>query len=180
MTTKTGRRLVIDTCICQSAGNEYATEEMSIYCRDILDCVYEHRYYFVCTPGIRSELSRHIKTKEMSKRGMEWLTKMASRGMVDLYDFSPNGDLRKRVKVACPDTRKRRELLKDIHLIEAANKTDNKIISKDIDAYQNFRSLAQDFDELQTVIWMDLNNHNVMKWLQAGAKNTKKYMLGAN
>ena len=100
--------------------------------------------------------------------------------MVDLHDFSQNGDLRKRVRIVCLDTRKRREILKDIHLIEAANKTDNKIISKDIDAYQNFKSIAQDFDELQTIVWMDLNHHNVMKWLQAGAKNTKKYTLGAN
>lgn len=175
-----GKRLVIDTSICQAAGNPYSEDELSTKCTKVLDCVYESKYFFVYTPEIEDELNRNLEAYP-TKCTIEWIAKMRSHGLVyNISRSTENIELRKKIKSKPFGTRQLEEVLKDAILIEAANITDNKIISKDKAAYDYYMGLAQDINEVGVVIWWDLCNpeHKIINWLRGGAKYTKKLTLG--
>jgi hypothetical protein len=179
-----GKRLVIDTSVCLSPGGHKADDEQSITCTEILENVYCLKYYFVCTPEVQSEISRHLDaklTKYVTKYTVDWFARMRRRGKIISINETENIRLREKIKTKKFGKRQLIEVLKDIHLIEAANATDNKIISHDKTAYGYFKRVS-DIDEISIVVWMDMNNpdQDIIKWLKSGAKNKKEHMLGFN
>ncbi len=175
-----GKRLVIDTSICQSAGNPYSEDEIATKCADVLDCVYMLKYQFVYSLEIESEINRNLKAYP-TKCTIEWIAKMRRRGLVhDILESTENIEFRKKIKSKQYGSRQLEDILKDAILIEAANFTDNKIISKDIAAYKYYLELAKDLDEVKVVIWRDLYNPKckIVRWLRSGAKYNKKHTLG--
>jgi hypothetical protein len=179
-TSYKGKRLVIDTCICQAAGNPYSEDEISIKCTNVLDCVCDLEYHFVYTREIENEINKHL-SEFPTKCTINWIAKMRSRNLVYLItEPTINQELRTKIKSKPFGSRQLAEVLKDAILIEAANVTDNKIISRDTKAYNYYKGLAEDIDEVKIVLWYDLNNpdHKIINWLRGGAKYTKKHTLG--
>lgn len=179
----TGKNLVIDTCICQSSGGMSATECMSIICTNFLDNVYDLNYHFVCTDEINDEISRHINKKELSYHAVAWLAKMRKRNRIHKPgEITVNQVWRSDIRSADISDGKKAEMLKDIHLIEAANITDKKIISLDKEAYAFFKDMGKKDQIIGKLVWMDITNNeiDINKWLKSGAKIHKKYMLGYN
>lgn len=176
-----GKRLVIDTSVCLSSGGYKAKDKLSIKCTDVLENVYCLNYYFVCTPEVHKEISRHLDaklTKYVTKYTVDWFARMRRRGQIISLNETKNRRLREKIKSKSFGKRQLIEVQKDIHLIEAANATDNKIISYDKTAYAYFKRVS-DIDEVGIIIWMDMSNPDtdVIKWLRSGAKSKKEHMI---
>ena len=59
MRAKNSKRLVIDTDVLQSSGDENATDPRAINCRDFLKAVLSLSYRVVITPKISAELKNN-------------------------------------------------------------------------------------------------------------------------
>jgi hypothetical protein len=187
--SNTRKRLVIDACVCRSAGTRNSGNMLSRKCFDILDIVYNMNYHFVCTPEIKEEINKYVLNEEPDEKGKKnisytaagWFRLMVSSQRI----FSPrpnstNNAMRREIQKIDLKKSIKDAILNDIHLIEAANITDNKIISTDTSAYNNLRMIANQCDKVKVVVWMDVNNpdYDTVVWLRMGARDLKKRRLG--
>lgn len=167
-----GKRLVIDTCVCRSSGGTESDDGFSRECSEILYCVYKNDYYFVCTPEIQNEIMDSLSMNLFSYFVHQWFRNMITRRRV-YSPSSPTINERLRMEITTiPLERKQLDaILKDVHLIEAANCTDNRIISCDRNAFDNFKLLSASYENITGVMWIDLNDPplDVKKWLEEGA-----------
>lgn len=93
---------------------------------------------------------------------------MLSRGKVVNIAESPNERVRSQVP-------KRKAVLKDLHLIEAAIATDSVVVSLDDRAHTDFRVEAT-----ANITWVNAvtEGGHAVYWLKKGAKPVKRWKLG--
>lgn len=186
-----GKRLVIDTCVCRSAGGKSSKDMLSKKCFEILDCVYEMDYYFVCTPEIKKEINKDVLNEEPDKKGRKpisytatmWFSRMvSSRRIYTPEESKLDKSMRREIEKIDIKKSTKKDILKDMHLVEAAIAADYRIISKDTNAYSNLRIVVNKFDKMKVVIWMDVNDpeNDTVVWLRTHAKDLKKNRLGYN
>ncbi len=170
--------LVIDTNILRAAGNEDATEEQSIACRQLLKKVLtDKRYGVVISASIRQEYNKH-----KSKTAHDWLFNMQrQKRQLDLGNYSSK--LRTAVKGSALVEKARTEMAKDVHLVEAALATDKRIISRDDKARGYFANLSVPVIKIRKIIWVSLSTNErdeqVIQWLDGGALAEKHRTLEA-
>ncbi|MFH1741429.1 MAG: hypothetical protein ABIH23_20685 [bacterium] len=105
---------------------------------------------------------------------------MESHGKIVEVSESEDTELRGKIEDHAPSKKKKEQMLKDVHLIEAAMATDRSVVSLDETARDLFVKASTNVDQLADVVWVNpsISAENAISWLQQGAKAEKKRMLG--
>lgn len=168
MKIKNPKILVIDVSVTRSAGGEDATSPISTDCRDFLFKVYEICHRAVSTFEISEEWKGHKSRFFINwKRWMRGQKKINDLGSTE----TENKGLRDKIEQVVRNENHKEEILKDIHLIEAALATNQIVISRD-DTMDDLRKKYQDqIPEFKKIVWVNptKNPKDVIKWLEAGA-----------
>lgn len=166
MARRTGRRLVIDACVAQSAGGEGATFPLSKHCRDTLKAIYDICHRAVFTPEIRAEWLEHT-----SRYTRKWLRWMNGARKIERLDSPADPQLQDAVRKVATSNKQADAMLKDVHLVEAARASDGVIVSSDGKARKLFARAARKVTQLHGVAWADpsADIDGVMAWLKDGA-----------
>ena len=170
------KRLVIDACVARGCGGTATPEDLTMKsCRDFLRKVLEVSHRMVLTPLIGDEWKRHRKTF-----ARQWQYSMEARKKVYRVNDIANGTLSDKIKRAAVAEKDCEEMLKDLHLIEAALVTDRIVVSLDEDAREPFTKAAQSVGELRHITWVnpDKSEEKPLRWLDEGANCEKSRQLG--
>jgi hypothetical protein len=89
--------------------------------------------------------------------------------------------LREKINHAGANKKDLKAMLKDIHLIEAALKTDGTVISGDERVRKLFASASlKSVSEIKNIVWVNPcdSQDESIQWLKMGAKTEKQRMIG--
>jgi len=141
-------RVVIDTSVMRTAGEEDASgcEE----CRKCLDALLHLRHCYVLTDSLADEYITHS-----GRFGLVWQVKMADNGLEVHVKHSTNADIRKRIQRAQLSPARKKALLKDVRLIEAALQADKIIVSRDEEARNLYAKMAAECKEIGEIMWIN-------------------------
>ncbi|MBV9231712.1 MAG: hypothetical protein JOZ18_20555 [Chloroflexi bacterium] len=133
----------------------------------------EHK--IVSTETIREEWHKH-----QSRFTRTWLVSMVARKRVCWIDAPADEELRLKVQQATSSEKKSAAMLKDIHLLEAALKTDKVVVSMDETVRQCFRETTQAIGTLKHIAWVNpcKDEDAALDWLHNGALSEKERLLG--
>jgi len=170
---KNRKRLVIDACVARAAGE--TDHPVSSSCRKFLDTVLTICHRLVMTDAIRDEWDRH-----QSRYARMWRAAMTARRKVDRLDADPADNTAERINAIPMSGRKRKAVLKDRHLVEAALRTDGIIASLDDEALGILREILPPWRAIRRVVWVNPGRpeERCCDWLAAGAKPDKQRMIG--
>jgi hypothetical protein len=174
MSIKSSKRLVIDADVARAAGGKDAIYPTPKHCRDFLEAVRVICYRVVMTDEIKREWAEHLSSFTRT-----WLYKMYGARKVEFVDDVLNNDLRRKIRNAASCEKDCLVMIKDVHLLEAAQVTDNSIISKDETVRVLFFEASSKVGEIKSILWInpDYNDKEVMRWLEDGADLRKEWML---
>jgi hypothetical protein len=174
MPTRVSRRLVIDASVARSAGGADAVFPLSKRCRDFLKTVVAVGHRAVLTRAVREEWKKHE-----SGFARQWRTAMMARKKLLLDDPGEDGGLREAIEQAAVTPRQRDAMLKDAHLIEAAQATDRTVVSLDDTVRGLFGAAATPVRVLRTVVWVNPGHEDegCAAWLERGAPAEKHRLL---
>lgn len=169
--------LVVDAsiiCTCEELSDS------GQQCQDVLDEMIAsvHTYGVILTDPIWDEWSRH-----QTRFGASWLKRMYARKRVYEPGKCENAVLRENISHHAADERRRSEMLKDVHLIEAAQATDKRVLSLDNNtARKMFHQLASRVRELKDILWANptVAEEQVIAWLNNGALAEPRRFLGCD
>lgn len=172
--TKHGKRLVVDTDIIRSAGNEKARDPRSVICRDFLrNILAADELKIILTDAVLEEWRKHLSTFSRT-----WLTSMYARKRVERIDVPFDVDLREKISTLASSTKKQEAMLKDTHLLEAAMKADKTIFSIDETVRGYFQEIAPGLVILKDIIWINPCKYTAcFIWLQSEDKPKIEYLL---
>ena len=162
------KRLVIDASIAGRAGGlAPAVEFGTKACRDFLRHALDICHRLVITERLAVEWREH----ELSYF-KTWRIEMVRRKKVVPANPRKISALRQAIEAHSSSDRDRTEMMKDIHLIEAALHTDSRVVSLDDKARRLFRSCAKSEKLIRRVLWINPERpaEQPIKWLRAGAK----------
>jgi hypothetical protein len=173
--------LVIDASVARASGDAKAVYPTSVHCRDFLQNVRHLQFCVVMTRDIRSEWDKH-----QSRFARTWLmTMIAKKQLVPLQNLPKNQALWKNLEDFAGTNKERGEMVKDIHLLEAALATDKAIVSLDENtARKYFSQAAQKIDSLsalKVIIWVNpdrIEEEKPIGWLEKGAPYQEARTLG--
>ena len=160
----TSRRIVVDTNVARSASE--SQHPISDACRQVLQAILDKHHRVVLTATQKQEWQKH---KSAFTRG--WLVQMASRKLWHPLAPEPDSGLTDRIyKLDCT-AKARREMLKDVHLLENALATDHAIISQETNVLNLFSAHAQPLEIPRPVAWVNpvADATACVKWLEVGA-----------
>ncbi|MDJ0733578.1 MAG: hypothetical protein QNJ47_05740 [Nostocaceae cyanobacterium] len=170
------KRLVIDASVARSAGGEDATYPQSVHCREFLKTVLDICHQIVMTPDIKEEWDKH-----QSKFARKWRIQMVTKKKFKFLNLSINNELWNQIEKLAKTDKQRGEMVKDLHLIEAAIATDKIVISLDDNTARKFFSQAsQKIDELKNIVWVNpdkIVEETPIDWLKKGAPMENERML---
>lgn len=166
MSSKEPRRLVIDACVARAAGGEDAKHPVSRNCRDFLHAMIALPHKIVKTNEIWTEWRNHKSTY-----ARVWLNRMIARKRVYFIDVVADAKLRE-YAVAKFQEKEAAAMLKDCHLVEAANATDQVVVSKDIAALKLFSTASNSVGWLKSIAWVNPTEQSekAIDWLSTGAE----------
>jgi len=175
MPAKISRRLVIDASIAHASGGEEATFPTSKNCRDFLIAVRAIGHRAVMTFAITAEWNNH-----QSHFARRWRRSMEARKQTMRVSVPADSKLREKIKRIAASDVAREAMLKDLHLVEAAQATDQTVASLDENVRSLFVSASRSAGELKSIVWVnpDKTKEQVLAWLKNGAKPEKKRTLG--
>ena len=174
---KVSKSRVIDADVARAAGRREEESSVSAGCANFFTATYEMCHKVVMTDQIKHEWRKH--SGAVAKH---WRQQMRGARKVRRPDKAPeNKDLREAVRRAKLSDGERENLLKDIHLVEAALVADRIIVSLDGHAQKAFSRLATERKEIRKIVWVNpaKEPEKVISWLQAGAEPEKNRMLGS-
>lgn len=176
MRAKTSRRLVIDASVARAAGGEGATYPLSKQCRDALKTVLDVCHRAVMPAAIREEWNKH-----QSVFASQWRVAMVARKKLILEDTPSDPVLRGDIEAAPATELGRAAMLKDVHLVEAAQAADRTILSLDDAARGLFAGASRRVRALRTIVWVNPGGEGgrALAWLEAGAPAEVGYRLRA-
>lgn len=108
---------------------------------------------------------------------------MMSKGKLHFIKTDTDVDkaLREKINHAGANKKDLETMLKDIHLIEAALKTDGTVISGDERVRKLFAcASSKSVSEIKNVVWVNPchSQEDSIQWLKSGAKIEKRRMIG--
>ncbi|WP_437743053.1 hypothetical protein WMF39_47370 [Sorangium sp. So ce1504] len=176
MRAKTSRRLVIDASVARAAGGAGATYPLSKQCRDALKTVLDVCHRAVMPSAIREEWNKH-----QSVFATQWRVAMVARKKLLLEDVPADPSLRREIETAPATEPGREAMLKDVHLVEAAQAADRTILSLDDTARGLFAGASRRVRALRTIVWVNpgAEGDRALAWLEAGAPPEAGYRLPA-
>lgn len=176
MRAKKSQRLVVDASVARAAGGEDAVFPLSKQCRDFLKTTLSVCHRVVLTRAVRDEWKKHE-----SGFARQWRTAMMARKKLILDDAAEDSSLREAIEEAAATEKGRRAMLKDVHLIEAAQATDRTVISLDDVVRALFAGAASRVRALRSVVWANPRHEaeGCLAWLTEGAPRERHRQLGA-
>lgn len=174
MRAKVSRRVVIDAWVARSAGGEDAVYPLSKHCRDFLKTTLDVCHRVVLTRAVREEWKKHE-----SAFTRQWRATMMARKKLLLDDPGEDGPLREAIEDAAATQRGRDAMLKDAHLIEAAQA--RTVVSLDDTVRGLFCAAATRVPVLRTVVWVNPGHpgEECGAWLEDGAPAEKHRLVSA-
>ena len=169
MRARNSKRLVIDTDVVQSSGDEDATDPRAIHCRDFLREVRSLNYRVVITKAISDEWKRH-----RSGFAYEWQVSMHARRRVESVDPPEYDELQNKIISTTNDEDEIEAMEKDFHLLQAALATDHTIISCEQYVRKLFAIASQRVGEIRRIIWVNPDRtaeEQPIPWLKNGAQS---------
>lgn len=146
--------MVIDASIARACGQPEAIYPTSVHCREFLENVLLTCHHMVMTREIRDEWNKHA-----SKFAQAWKVEMVSRKKVVAHNTeSLDRSLWDALENFAKTDGQRGEIVKDIHLLEAALATDQIIVSLDENtARKYFTQAARRIEALKPIglFWDD-------------------------
>lgn len=110
-----------------------------------------------------------------------WRTRMISRKQWHHWTYEEDQDLRKILVEPLPASAigKKRAVLKDAHLLEAAAATGRRIVSKDATARNLFRLACPHLNVHKSILWGDLTGSpaNAIQWVKDGCAERTDFRL---
>lgn len=176
MRSRDSKRLVIDTDVAQASGDEDATDQRSINCRDFLKGVRSQEHRVVMTREISDDWKRH-----QSRFALEWRVSMDARRKIDRINPPEYEEIQAKVTNTASDEDEIEVMEKDFHLLQAALATDQTIISLDETIRGLFKQASQQVGEIRDIIWVnpDRTEEQPIAWLQNGAPPEPHRQLSA-
>lgn len=172
---KGSKRLVIDASVAQAAGGR--ENPTSKNCTDFLETVREAEHLLVMTPDIFVEWQNHA-----SFFASTWRAAMVARKKAVLLraDQVINPTLREKIDRLEVTDKSRSEMLKDVHLLEAAIFTDKIVSSLNSVDKKRFALACDQIIEIADILWVNPNmpEEKCIEWLQSGASPDKHRQLG--
>jgi len=126
------------------------------------------------TKAIGSEWDRHA-----SKWTRKWRVSMDSQRRVYRPDLKSDDILRIKIEDKTSNEGDFDEMLKDLHLIDAAMATDRSIVSLDDTVRKLFADLSDMVGELRNIVWVNPaeENERPVEWLLDGAPAEEERLL---
>ena len=176
------KRLVIDTSIMCMVPSDMLARGKPRRARDFLDNVLNICHRCVATPSITCEWDRPQEDgyeTHLTAYAMNWRLEMTNLRKMILVPEPERSDLREQIADAVDDVGYRNNILKDVHLLEAALVTDKTVISGDKTAKSAYRRLAKTIPCLGGIIWVNPleEREQAVEWLKRGAPPEKERML---
>ena len=177
MRKASSRRIVIDASVARSAGGKDAvtTDPSSNCCRTFLASVLGICHRVVITQDIQQELNNHE-----SRFARKWrLSMVARKKVVLLTDLPTIQTMRDAVEILPVCQSDKDAMLKDCHLIVAAQATDSIIASRDDEAQQLFAAHLQTLPAVADLLWVNpvKTPEDIISWLKNGALPDNRYQL---
>ncbi len=178
MSKSSSKCLVIDASVARAAGPPHTSHPTSSNCRNFLENVLTICHRIVMTPEIRKEWDQH-----QSRFARQWLaTMIAKKKLLPLKNLPTDSSLWECLEKIAATDEQRKQIIKDIHLLEAALASDKTIISLDEKtARKFFRRAAQESSILRTIAWVNpdlVEEEQPIAWLEGGAIPEQKRLLG--
>ena len=148
--SKQSRLLVVDASILHSAG---VREGYSAVCMSLLNAILTICHRAVITQDILEEWNKH-----QSSLAKKWRASMVGRRKLIKLDHVDRNFFDDQVTQNVPagDVKKKRELLKDIHLLAAAYQADKLLLTADV----KLHSLCEQYAIQQNIEWLTVSQNN--------------------
>jgi predicted nucleic acid-binding protein len=168
---RAGKRIVLDASVARCAGSGSIPGRR----RAVFSAV-EARHSVVFSEECLAEWKEH---EGDFARG--WRARMVARRRVLFLESCLDERLREKLAEAATSQTRRRAIVKDAHLLEAAREADRIVVSLDEEARGLFRDAAVHVTEIRSVTWANPENHEegVVDWLHGGARRDHARELGA-
>ncbi|TFZ65155.1 hypothetical protein E4631_16595 [Hymenobacter sp. UV11] len=155
---------MVDTNVARSASE--SQHPVSDACRQVLQTIIDKQHRVVLTATQKEEWQKH---KSAFTRG--WLVQMASRKLWHSLVPEPDSGLTDRIYQLDCTAKTRREMLKDVHLLENALATDHAVVSQETNVLALFTTHAQPMEIPRPVAWVNPTEDiaRCITWLEAGA-----------
>lgn len=170
----TSRRIVVDTNVARSASE--SQHPISDACRQALETLQAEQHRIVLSVTQHQEWLKH-----QSGFSKKWLAQMFSRKLCVRLQPEPDSGLANAIySLDCTD-RARKEMLKDVHLLENALATDDTVLSQEVNVFELFTTHANKLRISRQVAWVHPVTHvpPCVEWLQAGAEVSKATCIPA-
>ena len=168
MRSRGSKRLVVNASVARAAGGEEATVSVSISCTEFLETFRDEcPHHVVMTSELSDEWDEH-----QSKFAATWLRSMIARKRWDYVEPPVNQALRDEIEGTAISENEIEDMQKDFHLLEAAQATDQTIISLDETIRQLFARAAQGVGEIRDIVWVNPERtaeEEPLDWLKNGA-----------
>lgn len=163
MARKKGRMVVIDADVARSAGE--TENQISSSCRNFLKLILENSHIIVIEDRLNAEWKKH-----RSNYFRKWKVAMISRKLFKKITIGENDGFEDNITALNLNNNEEDIALKDIHLIEAAIKTENFISSRDDTARNLFCEISDSLRVIRKIVWMNpvTINDEQIGWLKAG------------
>lgn len=160
----TSRRLVVDTNVARSASE--SQHPISDACRRVLEAIINQQHRVVLTATQHLEWQKH---KSRFTRG--WLVQMASRKLWHVLTPEPDSGLTDAIYALDCTAKVRKEMLKDVHLLENALATDHAVLSQETNVPALFTAHNTALGIPRAVAWVNpaADADACLAWIEAGA-----------
>ena len=168
MRSRDSKRLVVNASVARAAGGEGATASVSISCTEFLETFQDEcSHHVLMTPELSEEWEEN-----QSKFAATWLRSMIARKRFDYIEPPVNQALRDEIEGTATRETETEVMRKDFHLLEAAQATDQIIISLDETIREYFARATQRVGEIRDIVWVNperVEEEQPLVWLQNGA-----------
>ncbi|HLL52038.1 MAG TPA: hypothetical protein VK447_00745 [Myxococcaceae bacterium] len=173
------RLLVIDADIARACGS--SDRPPAPQCVETLEAVLQICHRVLVTEALNEEWHRHAGRNKVF---MRWLKGMFGRKKVVRRTVPEDLELVRKVVQAGmtvgANEAEQAQVAKDVHLLAAALKGDERILSLDDRARRRFQQAASTVVQIAQICWVNPVNEDegVLTWLEAGAPEEKHRQLG--
>ncbi len=169
-----GENIVIDADIMRAASSSVmppASHSMMA-----LEAIRNGAHKMAWSKPLLAEYKKHE-----SRYSATWRANMFAQKRHQFWEHQDDPKLRKTLVAAQPEQATAQEIavLKDAHLLELANATKGRIVSKDATAKGLFRRACPNLGAYRTTLWGNLTHSpdEVVRWIEDGCGDRQDFRL---
>ncbi|HOE46621.1 hypothetical protein [Methanothrix soehngenii] len=172
MSSPDGLCLVIDASVATSTGER---GQRGVLCQQFLKIMIErtsHRLVMTKEIGAEWDVHSHPFARK-------WRRSMNAKKKVDRPRIDHDPLLAEKIVRANTPEKALNAMEKDLHLVEAARATDNRIVSLDDAARRYFCAASAIAGELRQILWVNpaMETERPIQWLEEGAPNEEERLI---